>query len=136
MLLQHRFGATSAKSIIITPSVSKQLVRGIDNISRTLGRISCSFGLSDKLPAEMQAKALGVVTLCYAYHMGIDCAKPEMIKECMKRELARDDYREFHERGTFERYTHILDVTDACLDLAEITDDSDFKTELLKLSKN
>jgi len=116
--------------------MGKKLVRGIDNISRTLGRVSCSFGLSDKLPAEMQAKALGVVTLCDAYHMGIDCAKPEMIKECMKRELARDDYREFHESGTFERYTHILDVTDACLDLAAITDDSDFKTELLKLSKN
>lgn len=34
-------------------------VAGIANISRTLGKIPCSFGLTDIFPCEEQAKMLG-----------------------------------------------------------------------------
>ena len=45
--------------------------------------------------------------------------------ERIERELAREDYAQFHSEGTFERYTHILDVTDACLNAAAITDNEE-----------
>ena len=111
----------------------RKIADAIINISCTLGKVSCSFGLTDKLPCEQQAKMLGVITLCDAYHMGL-CSK-EDIDECVNRELQRDDYKVFLETGLFERYTHILDVTDACLDVAEITDNEELKNTLPAIAK-
>jgi putative alpha-1,2-mannosidase len=52
----------------------------------------------------------------------------------MRRELARDDYAEFLRDGYFTRYTHILDVTDACLNVAKITQDESFQKRLLQIA--
>lgn len=111
----------------------KKISDAIINISRTLGKISCSFGLTDKFPCEQQAKMLGVITLCDAYYMGL-CEK-EKLDECIERELEREDYKEFLGTGYFERYTHIPDVTDACLNVAEITENKKLKERLLEISE-
>ena len=118
------------------PDMGERIVASIENISKTLGRIPCSFGLSDIFPCEEQAKMLGIFTLCDAYHMGVKGATVRVIEECTEMELEREDYRCFIENGTFERYTHILDVTDACLDVAEITEDEILKKRLLSLAEN
>ena len=78
---------------------------------------------------------LGVLSLCDAYHMGVKSAKVDVIEECVERELAREDYASFLKDGIFERYTHILDVTDACLDVADITTNSELKSRLLNLAQ-
>lgn len=118
------------------PDMGEKIVKGIVNISRTLGKLPCSFGLSDIFPCEEQAKMLGVLTLCDAYHMGVKGATVELIEECLLRELEREDYVSFIDTGYFERYTHILDVTDACLYVAEITNNTDLKARLLTLAEN
>lgn len=117
------------------PEMSERMVAAIANISRTLGKIPCSFGLSDVFPCEEQAKMLGVLTLCDAYYMGVKGASAALIEECMERELTRKDYTDFHKTGYFERYTHILDVTDACLAVARITQNSHLQEKLSKLSQ-
>lgn len=111
-----------------------RIVRTVANISRTLKKIPCSFGLTDIFPTEEQAKMLGIITLCDAYYMGIADAAPALIDECTRTELARKDFDIFLEKGIFERYTHILDAADACADVAAITKDESFKKELLRLS--
>ncbi len=118
------------------PQMSEKIVRGIVNISRSLGKIPCSFGLADVFPCEEQAKMLGVLSLCDAYHMGVDGAAIDVIEECVERELAREDYASFLKDGCFERYTHILDVTDACLDVADITADPALKSRLQELAQS
>jgi len=121
---------------MLYPEISNKIVRGIENISRTLGKIPCSLGLSTIFSCEEQAKMLGILTLCDAYHFGIQEADQELISDCIKRELAREDFQIFLEKGIFERYTHIIDTTDACLAVAEITEDSELQHTLLGLSKN
>ena len=116
------------------PEMGEKLVKGIVNISRTLGKIPCSFGVSDVFPCEEQAKMLGILSLCDAHWMGYDCADADVIGECVARELRRDDYAPFLQEGYFERYTHILDVTDACLDAAEIVTDDALRRQLLRLA--
>ena len=117
------------------PEMSERIVRGIIGISRTLGKIPCSFGLSNVFPCEEQAKMLGILTLSDAYYMGIRGATASVIEECMERELSREDYSGFLQNGVFERYTHILDVTDACLSVAEITERPEFRERLESLAK-
>lgn len=116
------------------PEMGKKAAKGIVSISRALNRISCSFGLSTILPAEEQAKMLGVISLCDAYYAHLISA--EEIEECVRRELARDDYRVFLEQGVFERYTHILDVSDGCRDVANLCRDPELKSRLLSLADN
>ena len=118
------------------PDMGRKVVAGIANISRTLEKIPCSFGLTDIFPCEEQAKMLGVYALCDAYHMGVVGATVALIEECLLRELSREDYAPFLTNGKFERYTHILDVTDACLYVAEITTNADLKERLLTLAEN
>ena len=110
----------------------KAIADAVINISRTLGRIPCSFGLTDMFPCEKQAKMLGIITLCEAYYAGL-CDKRD-IEECIKRELSLKDTLKFLKTGYFERYTHILDVTDACSYAADITDDEAFREKLLNIA--
>ncbi len=117
------------------PDMSRKITKGILNISRTLGKIPCSFGLADVFPCEEQAKMLGVLSLCDAYHMGIDNITVADIEECIERELAREDYDRFLKEGYFDRYTHILDVTDACLCVAEIAENVSLKDRLRQLAE-
>ena len=117
------------------PEMGEKIVQGIVNISRTLGKIPCSFGLSDIFPCEEQAKMLGILTLCDAHYMGIRGAAVEVIEECIQRELEREDYGAFLKTGFFDRYTHILDVTDACFHVARLTKDPRLKTRLLALAQ-
>ncbi len=118
------------------PEMGEKIARGIVNISRTLGKIPCSLGISDVFPCEEQAKMLGILSLCDAYYMGYSVASAAVIEECVERELQRKDYATFLENGYFERYTHILDVTDACLDTFEISENTELKSRLIELSKH
>ena len=118
------------------PDMSEKLVKGLINISRTLGYLPCSFGMTDKFPCEEQAKMLGILALCDAYYMQVKSADADAIGECTRRELARDDFKSFLTSGLFERYTHIIDVTEACFAVAEITDDPELKSLLIKLAEN
>ena len=118
------------------PDMSEKLVKGLINISRTLGHLPCSFGMTDKFPCEEQAKMLGILALCDAYYMQVKTADAEVISECTRRELARDDFKSFLTSGLFERYTHIIDATEACFAVAEITDDPELKSLLIKLAEN
>ena len=115
------------------PAMGAQIAKSIINISRTFGKIPCSFGITEIFPCEEQAKMLGVLSLCDAYHYGIPAADETAITECTKRELAREDFESFLNDGLFERYTHILDAADACLFVAEITQDRALKEQLLTL---
>jgi len=121
---------------LLYPQMGEKMVRAIIAISKARGRINCSFGLSDILPCEMQAKMLGILTLCDAFYCGIEAVDQQLITECMERELARDDFQSFLEEGVFERYTHILDTTDACLAVAELTQDKKLKEKLVRLAEN
>ena len=121
---------------LLYPDMSNKIVKAIDNISRSFGKIACSFGLTDILSCESQAKMLGILSLCDAYHSGIPAVTKEMITECVKRELAREDFKSFLEDGVFERYTHIIDTTDACFAAAEIVEDEALKAQLLELAQN
>ena len=118
------------------PDMSAKIVKAIDNISRSFGKIACSFGLTDILACEEQAKMLGILSLCDAYHSGIPAVTKKMITECVKRELQRTDFKRFLEEGVFERYTHIIDTTDACFAAAEIVEDEALKAQLLALAQN
>lgn len=118
------------------PEFGKKLGKGIINISKTFGKVLCSFGTSDIYPAEMQAKMLGIYALCDAYYFGIDEITIKDIEECIKRELDRDDFKTFIKKGVFERYTHIVDTTDACLYVAKLTDDLVLKHKLMELANN
>ncbi|MBO5224557.1 MAG: glycoside hydrolase family 92 protein [Clostridia bacterium] len=117
------------------PKMGEKIVKGIVNISKTLGKIPCSFGLSNVFPCEEQAKMLAIFSLCDAYFMGVDGANVFDIEECIQRELDRDDYKDFIASGYFERFTHILDVSDACLSVANITNNEKLKDRLIDLSK-
>ena len=118
------------------PEFGKKLTKGIINISKTFGKVLCSFGTSDIYPAEMQAKMLGIYALCDAYYYGIDEITIKDIEECIKRELKRDDFKSFIKKGVFERYTHIIDTTDACYYVAKLTQDEELKKQLLDLASN
>ncbi len=118
------------------PEKGERIAKGIINISRTLGKIPCSFGLSDVFPCEEQAKMLGILTLCDAYHMGVRGVDVKDIEDCVEREFARQDFSEFLSNGTFERYTHILDTTDACLCVSEITENAELRHRLTVLAEN
>ena len=115
--------------------ISELIARTIVNISKTHGKILCSFGLSDIYPCEEQAKMLGILTLCDAYHFGVKGVEIKDIEECILRELSREDYKGFLESGVFERYTHILDVADACKNVAVITKNEVLKAKLQELAK-
>ena len=116
--------------------MGEKVAKGIINISETLGKIPCSFGITDIFPCEEQAKMLGILSLCDAYHLDVSGADAATISECTKRELARDDFEPFLKDGRFERYTHILDAADGCFYAAQITKDPELKQQLTALSKN
>lgn len=118
------------------PEMGEKIVRGILNISRTLGKIPCSFGITDMFPCEGQAKMLGVLSLCDAHSLGVPQATASAIEECVERELLREDFACFLDSGYFEHYTHILDVTDACFAVANITANEELKGRLLALSRH
>jgi len=121
---------------MLYPEISSTVAKGIINISRTHKKILCSIGLTDIFPCESQAKMLGIISLCDALYFGIEGVSSEIIDECIQREFQRDDYATFIQNGTFERYTHILDVADACLDVARITKNNVLKDKLLSLYTN
>jgi putative alpha-1,2-mannosidase len=79
---------------------------------------------------------LGIFSLCDAYYMGIRGIDIKTIEECIERELERKDFKGFLENGYFDRYTHIIDVTDACLCVAELTENADLREKLLSLAIN
>lgn len=116
--------------------MSEKIAAGIVNMSKTFGKLPCSLGLTEMFSCEIQAKMLGIFVLCDAYYMGIKNADITSIEECIARELARDDYKVFIENGIFEAYTHILDVTDACFDVAKLTENKELKERLLSLAEN
>ncbi len=118
------------------PEVSEKLVGTVKSISEAWNKIPCSFGLSEILPCEEQAKMLGIFLLLDAYSMGVKVADLKTIEALIKRELEREDFKAFIENGIFERYTHILDTVDACAAVAELTEDKELKEKLLLLSKN
>lgn len=118
--------------LLVYPDMGKKIADCIVNISRTLNKIPCSFGMSEIFPCEEQAKMLGIYVLLDAYYAGL-ISKDE-VEECTKRELEREDFKIFLEKGVFERYTHIIDTADALTYVANITQDADFGQRLLKLA--
>ncbi len=121
---------------LLYPKMSEKIVKSLKNISESFGKICCSFGASEIFPCEEQAKMLGILTLIDAYYSGVESATEEVITDCIKRELLREDFKCFLEDGVFERYTHIIDTTDACLVAAEITKDEALREKLLTLAEN
>ena len=116
------------------PAMGEKVAKALANISKTLGKINCSFDLSEFFPCESQAKLLGIHSLCDAYYAGL--TDEATVTECIKRELAREDFKPFLEEGLFEYYTHVLDATAGCYYAAQITADPELKEQLLALSKN
>ena len=121
---------------MLYPRMGEKIVKGLGGVSEALKKIPCSFDLSDKFPCEQQAKMLGIMSLCNAWHCGIEGADKELIARCIRQELSREDFASFLKDGVFERYTHILDTTDGCLAAAEILEDGELKDQLLALAKN
>lgn len=116
------------------PEIGKKVADSIKNVSETLGRINCSFGLTSLFPCEGQAKLLGIHSLCDAYYAGL--TDEATISECVERELKREDLQTFVEKGYLEKYTHILDAAAGCYYAAQITTDPELKERLLTLSKH
>ena len=121
---------------LLYPEMGEKIVKSIVNISRTLGKIPCSLGLTDMLTNEAQAKMIGILTLCDAWYSGMKAADQEVIAECIGRELAREDFKSFIDQGIFEKYTHILDVTDGCYAAARIVENDELKEYLYQLGEN
>jgi len=121
---------------LLYPDMSEKMVKGILNVSRTLGKIPCGLGLTEKFPSEGQAKMLGIMTLCDAYYSGVKGVNPEVIAECVKRELAREDFASFVQEGFLEKTTHILDAADGCLAAERIVEDEELKAYLRELGSN
>ncbi len=121
---------------MLYPDMGNKIVKALKNISESFGKICCSFGTSEIFPCEEQAKMLGILSLIDAYYSGVEAASEEIITACTKRELQREDFKTFLEEGVFERYTHIIDTTDACLAAAQITKDEELKKQLLELAQN
>lgn len=118
------------------PEFGKILTKGVINISETIGMIPSPFCMTAMEFDDVQAKMLGIYLLCDAYYYGIDEITIKDIEECIKRELDRDDFKTFIKKGVFERYTHIVDTTDACLYVAKLTDDLVLKHKLMELANN
>lgn len=118
------------------PEMGDKIVKAIVNISRTHGKLLGAFSLADIYIGEDQACMLGIYVLCDAYYRGIPSATVEVIEECIRRELKRDDLQDFVKKGVCERYTHILDIADACANVAQITSDSALAEQLRLLSSN
>lgn len=116
------------------PTMGKKVANALANISKTLGQINCSFGITEFFPCENQAKLLGIHSLCDAYYAGL--TDEATVSECVKRELAREDFKPFLNDGYFEKYTHILDAAAGCYYAAQITADPELKEQLLALSKH
>lgn len=121
---------------LLYKNMGENVVKSIKNISEKFGKLPCSLGLSNIFRCEEQAKMLAVYVMIDAYRYGVKNADVASIEKVFKTELNRDDYSKFIESGYFERYTHILDVTDACLYLSEITNDEELKNLALNLAKN
>lgn len=134
--LWDQYKTTIPLIMLCYPNMGKRIATGIVKISRALGKIPCSFGLTDIFPCEEQAKMLGILILCEAYHLGVADIDIDVIDECTSRELERDDFKLFLEKGVFERYTHILDTTDACFNVSALTKDGNLKEKLTKLASN
>jgi len=120
--------------MLLYPEMGRKVADCIVNISRTLKKISCSFGTSKIFPCEQQGKMFGIFILLDAYFSGL--IGKDVIEECVIREFEREDYDEFKKSGTFQRYTHILDVTDICFDVAAVTDNKELKDRLLTYAEN
>lgn len=118
------------------PDMGERIAAAVVNVSRSLGMLPVSFDLTSKRPCEEQAKMLAVCGLCEAFHYGVKGVTPDIIDECIKRELSRADFEEFIEKGLFERYTHIIDTTDVLFSAAELTGDAAFRSALLELASN
>ena len=118
------------------PEFGKTLTNGVINISETIGMIPSPFCMTAMEFTDIQAKMLGIYLLCDAYYYGIDEITIKDIEECIKRELKRDDFKSFIKKGVFERYTHIIDTTDACYYVANLTQDEELKKQLLDLASN
>lgn len=116
--------------------MGENVIKFIKNISEKSGKLPCSLGLSNIFKCEEQAKMLAVYVMLDAYRYGYKNADVSSIENVFKTELKRDDYKEFLSSGYFERYTHILDVTDACFNIAEITSDENVKNLGLSIAKN
>ena len=117
------------------PEMAARIAASLINTSRSRSYIPCSAGLTDILSCEEQARCLGVLTLTDAYRLGASGVAREDIEECMKRELERDDVKAIEEGMLPQRYTHVLDVADAALAVADITDDADFRARLVSLAE-
>lgn len=118
------------------PEMGEKLAKALINISETMGHVPNSFDMTNVETCEDQAKLLAGYCLCDAYHSGVKSISPKLIDDYLKRELKSECFEEFIKKGTFEKYTHIVDVTDVCRNVANITDDDDFKNTLLKLAEN
>ena len=46
-----------------------------------------------------------------------------------------DNFKTFIKDGTFERFTHVIDTTDALFAVSEITEDKAFRDKCIKLSE-
>lgn len=121
---------------LLYPEMSGKLVAAIMNISRTLGYVPCSFDLTNISKCEEQAKMLAAYCLCDAYYFGVNNAAPEIIDEYAVRELEREELRRFAETGYLRHYTHITDVTDACRNIAGITENPELRQKLLDIAAN
>ncbi|MBR2341128.1 MAG: glycoside hydrolase family 92 protein [Clostridia bacterium] len=122
--------------MLLYKDLGEALVETIQKTSKTFGKVPCSLALANIYKCEQQAKALSVYTLLDAYHYGVENATIDVVEDVFKRELQRDDYLSFINTGYFERYTHILDVTDVCFNIAEVTNDSSLKNTAEALAKN
>lgn len=122
--------------LLLYEDLGEALVETIQQTSQVYGKVPCSLALANIYKCEEQAKALSIYTLLDAYHYGVKNAPLSVAESVFKSELKRDDYAEFLSSGYFERYTHILDVTDVCFNIAELTSDENLKNTAEELAKN
>ncbi len=116
-------------------------------ISRSLVRTNECFGLSPNCLSltkrsnveDNQARGLTALVLMQAHFCGLDGVDKKRMLDAFVRDIFHERNKSYIENGICERYTHILDLADACHSaalLAKEIGETELYDKLTLLSKN
>ena len=124
--------------IAFYPQRAAQMLQSLVDFGQKHGSIPCAILFNNRTDfCDMQARMLAAYFACSAYRMGIGGVDYRQALAVMLRDLRHERNRDFLETGITQRYTHILDLADACYYLAALAGDlgeAALQTELQDLS--
>jgi putative alpha-1,2-mannosidase len=122
------------------PEETKQISETLVRTTEALGISPNCLSLTKRENVEdNQARGLTALVLMQAHLCGHDGADAKRVLSAMKTDIFHERNKSFHENGVCERYTHILDLADACHSasvLAKELSENELCEHLEKLSEN